>query len=326
MKAAVLREFGGPENLSLDDLPIPHVDPGFALVRAIAASLNPVDVSIRKGSPFSPSLPATIGCDVAGVVEAVGEGVTEFAPGDEVFGCVGGVRGSGGTLAQYVLADVRLLALKPGSLSMRQAAALPLVAITAHEGMTRGGVSPAHRVSIHGGAGGVGHIAVLLAAAFGEKVFTTVSSESRALAMRMGAVDAIDYRTETVEAYVKRLTGDEGFDGVFDTIGGQHLEQSSKAARNGGQVVTTMALTQLDLRPMHLKGLSLHVIFMLLPLLTGNGRERHGAMLREVAALADAGKLRPVVDDTRFALNTIADAYRYFESGEATGKVVIDIA
>ena len=87
-----------------------------------------------------------------------------------------------------------------------------------------------------------------------------------------------------------------------------------------------MALTQLDLRPMHLKGLSLHVIFMLLPLLTGNGRERHGAILREVAALADAGKFRPVVDDTRFALNTIADAYRYFESGEATGKVVIDIA
>jgi NADPH2:quinone reductase len=103
--------------------------------------------------------------------------------------------------------------------------------------------------------------------------------------MRMGATDAIDYRAETVEAYVRRLTSDEGFDVVFDPIGGQHLEQSFPAARNGGQVVTTMAGTQLDLGPMQLKGRSLHVIFMLLPLLTGIGRQRHGAILREVAAL-----------------------------------------
>lgn len=165
MKAAVLKEFGGVENLSLDDLPIPRVDHGSVLLRAAAASANPVDVSVRKGSPFSPFLPAAIGCDVAGVVEAVGEGVTEFAPGDEVFGCVGGVRVSGGTLAQYVLADAKLLALKPRTLFMREAAALPLVAITAHEGMTRGGVLPTHLVLIHGGTGGVGHVAVQLAAA-----------------------------------------------------------------------------------------------------------------------------------------------------------------
>ena len=325
MKAIVLKKFGGLENLSLDDLPIPRVGQGSVLLRAAAASVNPVDVSIRKGAPFSPSLPAIIGSDVAGIVEAVSEGVTEFAPGDEVFGCVGGVRGSGGTLAQYVLADVKLLAPKPRTLSTRKAAALPLVAITAHEGITRGGVLPVHRVLIHGGTGGVGHVAVQLAAARGAKVFTTVSAGSRAIAMRMGAADAIDYRAETVEAYVKRLTSDEGFDVVFDTIGGQHLEESFQAARNGGQVVTTMALTQLDLRPMHLKGLSLHVIFMLLPLLTGIGRERHGAILRAVAGLVDAGKLQPLVDETRFNLTTVADAYRHFESGEATGKVVIDI-
>jgi NADPH:quinone reductase len=326
MKAVVLREFGGLENLSLDDLPIPRVGRGAVLIRAAAASVNPVDVSIRKGSPFSPSLPGSIGCDVAGVVEAVGEGVREFGPGDEVFGCVGGVRGSGGTLAQYVLADARLLAPKPRTFSMKEAAALPLVAITAHEGLTRGGVSPAHSVLVHGGTGGVGHVAIQLAAAYGAKVFTTVSAGSRATALRMGAIDAIDYRAETVEAYVSRLTGDAGFDIVFDTIGGQHLEQSFRAARNGGQVVSTMALTQLNLKPMHLKGLSLHVIFMLLPLLTGEGRERHGAILREVAALADAGHLQPLVDETRFTLATATDAYRYLESGEATGKVVIDIA
>jgi NADPH:quinone reductase len=326
MKAVALRQFGGLENLSLEELPIPRVGRGSVLLRAAAASANPVDVSIVKGAPFSPSLPGTIGCDVAGVVEAVGEGVTGFAPGDEVFGCIGGVRGSGGTLAQYVLADVKLLAPKPRTLSMREAAALPLVAITAHEAMTRGGVLPAHRVLIHGGTGGVGHVAVQLAAALGAKVFATVSAESRAMAMRLGATDAIDYRAERVEAYVKRLTHDEGFDVVFDTIGGQHLIESFHAAGNGGQVVSTMALTQLDLRLMHLKGLSLHIIFMLLPLLTGKGREQHGAILREVATLVDAGKLRPLIDETRFTLTNAADAYRYLLSGKATGKVVIDIA
>jgi NADPH:quinone reductase len=326
MKAVVLKEFGGPENLSLVDLPIPRVGQGAVLLRAAAASVNPVDISVRKGTPFSPPLPATIGCDVAGTVEAVGEGVAGFAPGDEVFGCVGGVRGSGGTLAQYVLADARLLALKPETLSMRGAAALPLVAITAHEGMTRGGVLPGHRVLIHGGTGGVGHIAVQLAVALGAKAFTTVSAESRAIAMRMGAADAIDYRAESVEAYVKRLTSDEGFDVVFDPIGGQHLSESFQAARNGGNVVTTMALAQIDLRPMHLKALSLHVIFMLLPLLTGTGRERHGAILREVASLVEGRKLQPLVDEARFSLATAADAHRYLESGKAKGKIVIDIA
>ncbi|WP_229165050.1 zinc-binding dehydrogenase [Bradyrhizobium altum] len=169
-------------------------------------------------------------------------------------------------------------------------------------------------------------MAIQLAAAYGAKVFTTVSAGSRATALRMGAIDAIDYRAETVEAYVRRVTGDAGFDIVFDTIGGQHLEQSFRAARNGGQVVSTMALTTVNLKAMHLKGLSLHVIFMLLPLLTGEGRERHGAILRDVAALADAGHLQPLVDETRFTLAAATDAYQYLESREATGKVVIDIA
>jgi NADPH:quinone reductase-like Zn-dependent oxidoreductase len=199
MKAIVLKEFGGPENLSLDDLPIPSVEPGAVLIRAVAASANPVDVSISKGTPFSPVLPAALGCDVAGVVESVGDGVTGFAPGDEVFGCVGGVRGSGGTLAEYVLADAKLLARKPRMLSMREAAALPLVAITAHEGIDRAGVSSAHHVLVHGGTVGVGHVAVQIAAARGAKVSTTVSARSLAMAMHIGATEAIDYGSETVE-------------------------------------------------------------------------------------------------------------------------------
>jgi NADPH2:quinone reductase len=326
MRAALLREFAGPQSLSLGDIPIPSLRSGTVLVRAVAASANPVDISVSNGGPISPALPATLGCDVAGVVEAVGEGVTGFAPGDEVFGCVGGVRGSGGTLAEFVLADARLLAHKPRALSMREAAALPLVAITTFDGIARAAISSAHHVLVHGGAGGVGHVALQIALARGATVSTTVSARSSAVAKRMGAANVIDYRMETVEAYTARLTQGTGFDVVFDTIGGPHLDQSFQAARNGGHVISTIGLAQVDLTPMHRKALSLHVIFMLLPLLTGEGRERHGAILREVAALADEGKLRPLVDESRFTLETAGEAYRRLKSGEATGKIVIDIA
>jgi NADPH2:quinone reductase len=326
MRAALLREFAGPQNLSLGDIPIPGVQPGTVLVRAVAASANPVDISVSNGTPISPALPAALGCDVAGIVESIGEGVTGFAPGDEVFGCVGGVRGSGGTLAEFVLADAKLLAHKPRVLSMREAAALPLVAITAFDGIERAAVSSAHHVLIHGGGGGVGHVALQIALARGATVSTTVSARSFALAERMGAANVIDYRTETVEAYTARLTQGAGFDVVFDTVGGPHLDQSFQAARNGGQVISTIGLAQIDLTPMHRKALSLHVIFMLLPLLTGEGRERHGAILREVAALAEDGKLRPLIDESRFTLENAGEGYRRLKSGEATGKIVFDIA
>jgi NADPH2:quinone reductase len=163
------------------------------------------------------------------------------------------------------------------------------------------------------GPAGVGHVAIPLAAALDAKVFATASAGSRAIAIRMGAADAIDYRAESVEAYVKRLTSGEGFDVVFDPIGGQHLADSFQAARNGGQVAT-MALTQIDLRPMHLKGLSLHVIFMLLLLLTGKWPRW-------------PTRANFTRSSTKHAsLTTAAAAYRHLESGEATGKVVIDIS
>ena len=326
MKAVILKEHAGPQSLSLGDIPTPTVRPGTVLVRAVAASANPVDIRVCEGASVSPLLPTTLGCDVAGIVEEIGEGVTGFLPGDAVFGCVGGVRGSDGTLAEFVLADAKLLALKPRSLSMREAAALPLVAITAFDGIDRAGVSPGQHVLIHGGTGGVGHIALQIALARGAAVSTTVSERSLAEAARLGAANVIDYRQETVESYTQRLTGGAGFDIVFDTIGGAHLKQSFQAARNGGQVISTIGLAEIDLSPMHVKALSLHVVFMLLPLLTGEGRERHGAILRATAALADEGKLRPLLDKSRFTLENAGEAYRRLQSGKAMGKVVIDVA
>jgi NADPH2:quinone reductase len=326
MQAIVLEGFGGVENLKLADVPKPTTDPKIVVVRASAASINPIDISVRKGNPFSPDPPAVVGCDVAGTIVEVGHQVKDFVPGDEVFGCVGGVKGMGGTFAQYVAVDPDLLARKPKSLSMRQAAALPLVSITSWEAMKRTALTRNEHILVHGGTGGVGHVAVQLAAALGAQVSTTVSSnKDHDVAKRFGAHSTVNYKVEDVDSYVKRLTGGEGFDVIFDTIGGAHLAESFRAARATGRLATTMSLIEMDLRPMHMKALSLHVIFMLLPMLTGRNRKKHGAILGEIAALADEGKVVPLLDESRFDLAHVPEAQAHVEGGLARGKVIIDI-
>jgi NADPH:quinone reductase len=327
MQAQVLKAFGGPENFELIDIPKPEIRPGMVLVRVAATSVNQVDTKIRAGLPIGPDLPAVLGCDVAGIVEAVGAGVLDFKPGDEVYGCAGGVKGQGGALAEYILADARLLAPKPAKLSMREAAALPLVAITAWDALERTALSAMDHILVHGGVGGVGHIAIQLAKASGARVATTVASgEAAELARSLGADETINYRDEKVEAYIERLTAGRGFDIVFDTIGGNNLQPSFAAAAETGRVATTNARSTQDLSPLHAKALSFHVVFMLLPMLRGPGRDRHGRILRSLARLADGGKLRPLLDDSRFTLATAPDAHRRLESGKARGKIVIDIA
>lgn len=327
MRAQVLKSHGGPENLKLEEIARPEPKAGEVLVKLAAAAVNPVDLKIRAGLPIGPALPAVLGSDMAGTVVAVGSGVTGFKPGHAVYGCVGGVRGMGGTLAEFIAADARLLAPMPRSLSVHEAAALPLVAITAWEAVTRTGVTADDHVLVHGGTGGVGHLAIQLAKAKGARVAATVSSDTAAAAARaLGADATINYRQEEVAAYVARLTGGKGFDVVIDTVGGANLDASFTAAALNGRVAATAARSTHDLSPMHAKGLSLHVVFMLIPMLHDIGRERHGAILREVAALVDAGKVRPLIDPARFTLATAPDAHRHLESGQATGKVVIDIA
>ncbi len=157
---------------------------------------------------------------------------------------VGGVRGYGGTLAEFVAADARLLAPAPRSLSLHEAAALPLVAITAEEAIERVAPMPSDHVLVHGGTGGVGHLGVQIAKARGAKVATTVDSEeAAALARSLGADETVNFRTEKVEDYVARLTQGKGFDVIFDTVGGGNLVNSFAAAAQGGRIVTT------DVRP-----------------------------------------------------------------------------
>ena len=327
MQAQIIHAWGGAEQFESATLPDPVPGPGAVLVRTAATSVNPADYKLRSfGPPIAPELPAVLGCDAAGRVAAVGEGVEGFAEGDEVYGCVGGVRGMPGCYAELIAADARLLAPKPAALSLREAAALPLVTITAWEGLARAGVREGQSVLVHGGAGGVGHVAIQLAKARGAEVSTTVSSEEKAaLARSLGADHTIDYRSESVDAYVARLAGGTGFDVVYDATGGSDIAASFQAARVNGQVVTIVSQYEADLAPMHIKGLTLHVVFMLIPMLHDTGRAEHGRILREAAALAEAGRLRPHLDPERFALAATADAHRHLEGGHAVGKVVIDV-
>lgn len=329
MRAMLLHSFGEIPDFRPADLPMPAIGPGQVLIRVAATSVNPIDIKMRLMRPaFAPKLPAILGKDVAGVVEAVGPGVTDLKPGDEVYGCPGGVGDLPGALAEFQAADVAFLARKPANLTMRQAAALPLVTLTAWEALLdRAGLSAGESVLVHAGTGGVGHVGVQLAKAFGARVATTVSGETKArIARELGADEVINYRLEAVERYVARATGGKGFDVVFDTVGGANLDASFQAAGIKGRVVSTNTRSTHDLSPMHAKSLTLSVVFMLLTQITGQGRERHGEILAQAAKLAEAGKLVPLIDEHRFALEDIAAAHTYLASGQALGKVVIEVA
>lgn len=327
MRAVLLKEFGGP--LVLDEIEKPAPGPGQVLVKVAASGVNPLDTKIRAGKAAHArnQLPAVLGLDLAGVVAEVGPEVTGFAPGDEVYGLTGGVGDLPGSLAEYAAVDARLLARKPESLSLREAAALPLAAITGWEALVdRARVRAGQRVLVHGGAGGVGQTAIQIARALGAEVFATGSTRSLATIARLGATP-IDYTISPVEEYVAEHTAGEGFDVVFDTVGGATLDLSFSAVRTyTGHVVSALGWGTHSLAPLSFRGASYSGVFTLLPMLTGRGRERHGEILREVTALADAGRLKPLLDPGQFDLGSVADAHAAVEAGTANGKVVINVA
>ena len=296
MKAMLINEYGEDSVFEVADVAKPEAKPGEVLVKIVASSVNTVDTMIRKMGnelPLSPDTPAILGMDFAGTVEAIGEGVSEFSVGDEVYGCAGGLADLPGTLAEYIAADKRLTAKKPKNLSMREAAALPLVGITAYEGLMRAGVEAGQRVLVHGGSGGVGHVALQLAKHFGADVYSTGGGEKQlALIEQLGATP-INYKTEAVAQYVEKHTGGVGFDVVFDSVGGLNMANSFEAAALNGHVASTVAMCELDLSVAHFKGLSLHVVFMLIPMLHNYKREQHAAILQSLAQIVEANRPNP---------------------------------
>ena len=300
---------------------------GEVLIKIHASGVNPIDNKIRIGvSPYaSPVLPAVLGTDLAGVVEAVGKNVTDFKIGDEVYGLAGGVLGLQGTLAEYTAVDADLLAIKPKNLSMKEAAAVPLVLLTAWEGLIdRAKVKKGDQVLVHAGAGGVGHMVVQLARIFGADVYATVSPQKAAIVESYGATP-IDYKTAKVEDYVKQFTDGKGFDIIYDTVGGQSLDDSFAAIRHYGQIASCYAFGTHALATGSLRSASLHGVFVLHPMISGEGRKHHGDILKEAAKFIEEGKLKPLIDPRNFTLDTAMDAHKAVSDSSSVGKIVVDI-
>jgi NADPH:quinone reductase-like Zn-dependent oxidoreductase len=319
MKAMMLKSFGGPEAFELSDVPKPVPGEGQILVRVHATSINPLDYQVRRGdySDHVP-LPAITGHDVSGVVEEVGPGVTAFVPGDEVW-YTPQIFDGPGSYAEYHVAAEEIVGRKPASLSHLEAASLSLVGGTAWEAlMVRASLKAGESVLIHGGAGGVGHVAIQVAKAIGAKVFTTVGEANFDFALRMGADVLIDYKNEDYVDAILRETDGCGVDVVFDTIGGDTLSRSPDVLAQLGRVVTIVDIA----KPQNLveawgKNASYHFIFT---------RQNRGK-LDELSTLVARGQLRPHVGAV-YSLGDLAAAHSRLESANngLRGKIAISIA
>ncbi|QNG44179.1 zinc-dependent alcohol dehydrogenase family protein [Sphingobium yanoikuyae] len=319
MKAVVLSRFGGTDAFELLDVPLPPVGARQLRVRVHATAVNPLDYQIRRGdyADLVP-LPSIIGHDVSGVVEETGADVTEFAAGDEVY-YTPRIFGGAGSYAERHVVDVDLVARKPSNLNHVEAASLTLVGGTVVEAfVSRARLAVGETVLIHGGAGGVGTIAIQVAKAIGARVLTTARAADHAFVRSLGADEAIDHSTEDYVDAATRLTGGRGVDVVFDTIGGDTLTRSPLALADMGRVVSIVDIPQ----PQNLieawgKNAAYHFVFT---------RQNRGK-LDLLTDLAERGLVRPVVGAV-LPLARVGEAHELLEGRSAyalCGKVAIDV-
>lgn len=321
---------GDPEVLQLQDIPQPNIEKDTEiLVRLKAAGVNPIDTKLRKRGTFYPDqTPAVLGCDGAGIVEATGSAVSKFNIGDEVYFCNGGLGGPTGNYAEYAVIDERFAAKKPASLSFAEAAAAPLVLLTAWEALyDRARLQAGQKVLIHAGAGGVGHVAIQLAKLQGAEVCTTVGDEEKAEFVRqLGADLAILYKeTDFVQATLDWTDG-EGADIVFDTVGGETFYKSCPAVRVYGDIVTILEPAPEDgnLKVARLRNLRISLELMLTPMFQGLAKyqEDQAKILQQCATMIDEGRLKIHLGKT-FPLQEAVAAHRLQETGSMTGKIVL---
>lgn len=333
MKAVLLTAAGGPEVLRLADFPLPALTPTDIQIRLKAAGINPVDYKLRQRGGFQPDkLPTILGCDGAGVVEAIGESVDRFRVGDEVYFFNGGIGTPVlGNYATHALVHQDYVALKSPQLSMHEAAALPLVWITAWEALVdRVQLQAGQTILIHAGAGGVGHVAIQLAKHLGAQVITTVSNQEKIdFVKALGADHWINYtETDFVQATLD-LTANQGVDVVFDTVGGNTCCQSFAATKLYGKIVTLLEepCDANAVKLAKLRNLSISYELMLTPLLLNQHEMRiaQRCMLEEATRLIAAQKLQIKVAQT-FPLSQAAEAHRLIETGHVLGKLVLTIA
>ncbi len=332
MKAMVMTRPGRPDVLKLVDMdkPAPAGDRD-VLVRVHAAGVNPIDTKLRARGTYGPSNENVIlGCDGAGVVEAVGSAVRDFAPGDAVFWCHGGIGLVPGTNAEYAVVPEHALARKPESADFVTAAAAPLVLITAWESLfDRARIREGQRVFIHAGAGGVGHVAVQLARIAGCRVAASVSSEEKArLARELGAEETILYRERDVARALLDWTDGAGVDAALDTVGGAAFGELIPAVKVYGDLVSILQFPPgADWKTARIRNLRLAQELMLTPMILGldEGLRHQADILRRCAEWMDEGLLRVVVSEV-LPLHEAARAHERIEAGGMTGKIVLKIA
>lgn len=331
MKAIVMTRKGGPEVLEAQHLPEPalHADHD-VLVRLHAAALNPADVWFRSLGPYIDKLPCVLGHDGAGIVERVGTGVTRFRKGDRVAFCNGGIGGAPGTYAELAVVPEGQLAHVPDGIGFVEAAAMPLVMITAWEALyDRAQVAKGEHVLIHAGAGGTGHVAIQLARLKGARVATTVGDGHKARRVEeLGAERVIRYRDEDFVAAVLAWTEGRGLDVALDNVGAEVMRRTFTAMAPYGRVVTlTGTPGDTDDGTAYVKNLTIANVMMLTPMWLGltDALRHQGDIVGEGLKLMAEGRLKVIVEAT-FPLDRAADAHRRLEAGGMTGKVVLTMS
>lgn len=306
IQAVRLQAYGGPGQLKVESIPRPSAGANEVLVKVHAASVNPIDWKLREGhaqSWWPLKLPAILGRDAAGVVMAIGPGVKDFRCGDEVVVLV--ERSPQGTYAEYIAANIEDIALKPRSMSFLEGAAYPLVAISAWNGLIEGAkLKKGERVLIHGGAGGVGSMAVQIAKARGAHVIATASASNHEFLRSIGADEVVDYKTTRFEDVVHNV------DVVFDTVGGETLQRSPKVLRPDGRLfsiagsITAETCTAARIQCPDEASISIRAAFV------------------ELGKLIDAGKLHVHIDKI-LPLAQAAEAQELNRAGHTRGKIVL---
>ena len=330
MKAMLMTAVGDPNVLQCQEIDEPEItSPTQLKIKLKAAGVNPVDTKIRRNGVFyDQPLPAVLGCDGAGVVVETGSAVSQFQVGDKVWFCHCGLGREPGNYAGYTVLDERWVGLSPKTYSFTEAAAAPLVLITAYGALfDRGGLQAGQTVLIHAGAGGVGHVAIQLAKLKGAKVITTVSSGQKAEFVKsLGADEAVIYTQGGFADAVNDLTGGLGADLVFDTVGSAVFKESIAATAHFGRLVTLLDPGELSLAEARMRNLLIGFELMLTPMLRDlpAARDKQIEILKRCALWADQGLLKLHVGK-QFPLEAAAEAHRLIESGHATGKIVLSV-
>jgi NADPH2:quinone reductase len=315
MRAMVIRDFGGTEVFEPREVPKPVPKPTQILVKVLATSVNPLDYQTRRGDYRAyMQLPAILGSDVSGVVEAVGDAVTDFKIGDDVY-YTPQIFGGDGSYAEYHVADEAIVAHKPRNISHVEAAGLSLTGGTAWEAfVTRGHLRVGESVLIHAGAGGVGSMAIQLAKTIGAYVFTTCSQQNVDFVSSLGADCIIDYRSEDYVEVIRRETAGKGVDFVFDTIGGDTIQRSPLVMSEFSRLATIVDIPQPQSLLEHWgKNTTIYFIFT----------QQNRGKLDALRVLIERGQVKPLIDSV-MPLSEVAMAHERVERGGVRGKVVLD--